>query len=64
MAQTGKTPVAARNVFSFLLNRLFETWASEAAWMLEKATCKEIDCVSEEFCGAGMGIALLIENVD
>jgi len=53
MAQTGKTPVAARNVFSFLLNRLFETWASEAAWMLEKATCKEIDCVSEEFLGAG-----------
>ncbi len=53
LAQAGKTPVAARNVFSFLLNRLFETWASEAAWMLEKATCKEIDCVSEEFLGAG-----------
>lgn len=53
MAQAGKTPVAARNVFSFLLNRLFETWASEAAWMLEKATCKEIDYVSEEFLGAG-----------
>jgi 3-hydroxyacyl-CoA dehydrogenase/enoyl-CoA hydratase/carnithine racemase len=53
MAQAGKTPVAARNAFSFLLNRLFETWASEAAWMLEKATCKEIDWVSEEFLGAG-----------
>jgi enoyl-CoA hydratase/3-hydroxyacyl-CoA dehydrogenase len=53
MAQTGKTPVAARNVFSFLLNRLFETWVSEAAWMLERATCKEIDYVSEEFLGAG-----------
>jgi enoyl-CoA hydratase/3-hydroxyacyl-CoA dehydrogenase len=53
LAQAGKAPVAARNVFSFLLNRLFETWASEAAWMLEKATCKEIDCVSEEFLGAG-----------
>jgi enoyl-CoA hydratase/3-hydroxyacyl-CoA dehydrogenase len=53
LAQTGKTPVAVRNVFSFLLNRLFETWASEAAWMLEKATCKEIDCVSEEYLGAG-----------
>jgi len=53
MAQTGKTPVVARNVFSFLLNRLFETWVSEAVWMLEKATCKEIDFVSEEFLGAG-----------
>jgi enoyl-CoA hydratase/3-hydroxyacyl-CoA dehydrogenase len=53
MAQTGKAPVAARNVFSFLLNRLFETWVSEAAWMLERATCREIDYVSEEFLGAG-----------
>jgi enoyl-CoA hydratase/carnithine racemase/3-hydroxyacyl-CoA dehydrogenase len=53
LAQAGKAPVAARNVFSFLLNRLFETWASEAAWMLDRATCKEIDCVSEEFLGAG-----------
>jgi len=53
LAQAGKTPVAARSVFSFLLNRLFETWASEAAWMLERATSKEIDYVSEEFLGAG-----------
>ncbi len=53
LARTGKTPVAARNVFSFLLNRLFETWVNEAVWMLEKATCKEIDWVSEEFLGAG-----------
>jgi enoyl-CoA hydratase/carnithine racemase/3-hydroxyacyl-CoA dehydrogenase len=52
-AQAGKTPVAARSVFSFLLNRLFETWASETAWMLERATSKEIDYVSEEFLGAG-----------
>jgi enoyl-CoA hydratase/3-hydroxyacyl-CoA dehydrogenase len=52
-AQAGKTPVAARSVFSFLLNRLFETWASEAAWMLDRATSKEIDYVSEEFLGAG-----------
>jgi enoyl-CoA hydratase/3-hydroxyacyl-CoA dehydrogenase len=53
MAQAGKAPVAARSVYSFLLNRLFETWASEAAWMLERATSKEIDYVSEEFLGAG-----------
>jgi enoyl-CoA hydratase/3-hydroxyacyl-CoA dehydrogenase len=53
MAQIGKAPVTTRNVFSFLLNRLFETWVSEAAWMLERATSKEIDYVSEEFLGAG-----------
>jgi len=53
LAQIGKTPVVARSVFSFILNRLFETWASETAWMLERATSKEIDYVSEEFLGAG-----------
>jgi len=53
MATAGKTPVSAKNTFSFLLNRLFETWASEAAWLLDKATSKEIDRVSEEFLGAG-----------
>ena len=53
MAQAGKTPVTTRSVFSFLLNRLFETWASEAAWMLDRATSKEIDFISEEFLGAG-----------
>jgi len=53
MARAGKAPVATRSVFSFLLNRLFETWSSEAAWMLERATSKEIDFVSEEFVGAG-----------
>ena len=49
MATAGKAPIAAANVFSFLLNRLFETWASEAAGLLHKATSKEIDAVSEEF---------------
>ena len=52
-AQAGKAPIAAQDVFSFVLNRLFETWGSETAWMLERATSKEIDYISEEFLGAG-----------
>src|SRR5512139_624014 len=52
-AQAGKAPIAAQDVFSFVLNRLFESWGSETAWMLERATSKEIDYVSEEFLGAG-----------
>lgn len=52
-AQAGKAPIAAQDVFSFVLNRLFESWGSETAWMLEKATSKEIDYISEEFLGAG-----------
>ena len=53
LAQNGKAPLAAKNVFSFLLNRLFETWGNETAWMLERATSKEIDYISEEFAGMG-----------
>lgn len=53
LAQTGKTPIGARSAFSFVLNRLFESWASETAFMLDRATSKEIDRISEEFLGAG-----------
>ena len=52
-AQAGKAPIAAQDAFSFVLNRLFETWGSETAWMLQKATSREIDFISEEFLGAG-----------
>ncbi len=52
-AQTGKAPVVTRNVFAFLLNRIFETWASEAAFLLDRATTLQVDSVCEEFVGAG-----------
>jgi enoyl-CoA hydratase / 3-hydroxyacyl-CoA dehydrogenase len=52
-AQAGKAPICAQDAFSFVLNRLFETWGSETAWMLQKATSREIDRISEEFLGAG-----------
>src|SRR5512136_146850 len=52
-AQAGKAPIAAQDAYSFVLNRLFETWGSETAWMLQKATSREIDRISEEFLGAG-----------
>jgi len=52
-AQTGKAPVVTRNVFSFLLNRIFETWASEASFLADRATTHQVDSVCEEFVGAG-----------
>jgi 3-hydroxyacyl-CoA dehydrogenase/enoyl-CoA hydratase/carnithine racemase len=52
-ANTGKAPVVTRNVFSFLLNRIFENWTSEAAYLLDKATTYQVDAVTEEFVGAG-----------
>lgn len=52
-ANTGKAPVVTKNVFSFLLNRIFENWTNEAAVLLDKATTFEVDDVAEEFVGAG-----------
>lgn len=52
-AQTGKAPIVTDNVFSFLLNRIFENWTNEAAWLVEKATTMQVDSVTEEFVGAG-----------
>lgn len=52
-ARTGKAPVVTRNVFAFLLNRIFETWASEAAFLVDRATTLQVDSVCEEFVGAG-----------
>ncbi len=52
-ANTGKAPVVTKNVFSFLLNRIFENWTNEAASLLDKATTYEVDDVAEEFVGAG-----------
>ncbi len=52
-ANAGKAPVVTRNVFSFLLNRIFENWTNEAAYLVDRATTLQIDSVTEEFVGAG-----------
>lgn len=52
-ANTGKTPVVTDNVFSFLLNRVFENWTNEAAYLVDRATTYQVDAVCEEFVGAG-----------
>jgi 3-hydroxyacyl-CoA dehydrogenase/enoyl-CoA hydratase/carnithine racemase len=52
-ANTGKAPVVTDNVFSFLLNRIFENWTNEAAFLVDRATTYQVDSVCEEFVGAG-----------
>src|SRR3972149_6884311 len=42
-ANTGKAPVVTRNVYSFLLNRIFECWTNEAALLVDRATTMQID---------------------
>lgn len=52
-AKTGKVPVVTDNVIAFMLNRVFESWTNEVSFMLDRATTQQIDCVAEEFVGAG-----------
>ena len=52
-AQTGKAPIVTRNVFSFLLNRIFENWTNEAAYLVDRATTMQVDSVTEDYVGAG-----------
>ena len=52
-ANTGKAPMVTQNVPSFMLNRIFENWTNEAAYLLDKATSMQVDSVLEEYVGAG-----------
>ena len=61
-AATGKTPVVTDNVYSFLLNRIFENWTNEAAYLVEGATSVQIDSVTEKYVGAGPFFVLNMSN--
>ncbi len=52
-ANTGKAPMMTANVYSFLLNRIFENWTNEATFLLDRASSLQIDRVAEEFVAAG-----------
>lgn len=52
-ANTGKIPMVTANVYSFLLNRIFENWCSDAAFLLERATSTQVDHVAEEIVASG-----------
>ncbi|MFH1154394.1 MAG: 3-hydroxyacyl-CoA dehydrogenase/enoyl-CoA hydratase family protein [Pseudomonadota bacterium] len=52
-ANTGKVPIVTDNVIAFLLNRIFESWTNEAAFLVDKATAVQVDAVAEQFVGAG-----------
>jgi len=52
-AATGKTPVMTDNAICFMLDRIWDNWTDEAAYLLNVATASEIDHVAEEFVPAG-----------
>jgi len=52
-ANTGKAPIITDNAICFMLDRIFDNWCNEAAYLLEHATASQIDKVAEEFVFAG-----------
>jgi len=61
-AQTGKVPLITDNVICFMLDRVFDNWCNEAAYLLSQATAAQIDKVAEEFVFAGPFYVLNMAN--
>lgn len=61
-AATGKAPIITDNAICFVLDRIFDNWCNEAAYLLEHATAGQIDKVAEEFVFAGPFFVLNMAN--
>lgn len=60
--ETGKAPMITDNAICFMLDRVFDNWCNEAAYLLQDATASEIDKVAEEFVFAGPFFVLNMAN--
>ncbi len=61
-AITGKAPIITNNAICFMLDRIFDNWCNEAAYLLNNATAGEIDQVAEELVSAGPFYVLNLAN--
>jgi len=61
-AKTGKAPIITDNAICFVLDRIFDNWCNEAAYLLNSATASQIDKVAEEFVFAGPFFVLNMAN--
>lgn len=50
---TGKVPIVTTDDICFALDRIFDNWCNEAAFLLDEATAPQIDQVAQEFVAAG-----------
>jgi enoyl-CoA hydratase/3-hydroxyacyl-CoA dehydrogenase len=50
---TGKVPLVTADVPCFMLDRVFDNWCNEAAYLLDRASAAEIDSTAAEFVHAG-----------
>ena len=61
-ARTGKAPIITDNAICFMLDRIFDNWCNEAAYLLDDATAGQIDRVAGEFVFAGPFFVLNMAN--
>ena len=61
-AKTGKAPIITDNAICFVLDRIFDNWCNEAAYLLDYSTAGQIDKVAEEFVFAGPFFVLNMAN--
>jgi len=61
-ARTGKAPIITGNAICFILDRIFDNWCNESAYLLDIATASQIDKVAEEFVFAGPFFVLNMAN--
>ena len=61
-AQTGKAPIITDNAICFMLDRIFDNWCNEAAYLLDHASASQIDQVAQEFVFAGPFYVLNMAN--
>lgn len=50
---TGKVPLVTGDAPCFMLDRVFDNWCNEAAYLLDRATAAEVDSVAREYVYAG-----------
>ena len=61
-AKTGKVPIITDNAICFVLDRVFDNWCNESAYLLNQASASQIDKVAEEFVFAGPFFVLNLAN--
>jgi enoyl-CoA hydratase/3-hydroxyacyl-CoA dehydrogenase len=61
-AKTGKAPIITDDAICFILDRIFDNWCNESAYLLDGATASQIDSIAEEFVFAGPFFVLNLAN--
>lgn len=61
-ASTGKAPIITDNAICFMLDRIFDNWCNEAAYLLDRTSAGQVDKAVEEFVFAGPFFVLNMAN--